>query len=585
MSGQVRGENTRTLLLKLLAEAAARSPTLVVLEDAHWQDSASWALASLVSRQIPSMLLLLATRPFTQNSPAEYNQLLRGPRTTHLRLERLAAGETAQLLAQCLGVRRRAGRGGQRWSSKWPKAIRCSSRSWPTPSATGAAAGRGRPMPLGRRLPRLEPAGFSRHLARRDRQPHRPAGNAATTGRQGGQRDRAPFPLPRTARQLPVGKRETQAQRAPGAGPAGGDRRAWKRRSPRPAISSGTSSSSRWPTSCCPSSSGSNCTTPSPNGTRSPAPTIWPSVTLSWRTTGGTAGEPAKAVEYLEKAGEQSLRSGGYSEAAGFFAEALDLDVRGPAGHQRRFGGRAGSGSLGEACLGLGRLPESRTASGSAPSPCWAAPRPATPARLTANFLRHVLRQCARRALPGFGRRGGPKGSPDDDPDLEAARAYERLAEIYYLSGEKPRLLHAMLVTLNLTERAGPSAELARAYASNAFTAGLLGLHATGPHLRAATPWRPPSWSNDPVATAWVWGAAGISALGLGEAAQAQDALQKAIDIYRPTRRLAALGRVHGHAGSGGLRGRRFPAADWNCGPSAMPPPAAAETNCNRPGA
>ena len=79
MTGQVRGENTRTLLLELLAQAAARSPTLVVLDDAHWHDSASWALTSLVGRRIPAMLLLLATRPFTRNSPAEYNQLLALP--------------------------------------------------------------------------------------------------------------------------------------------------------------------------------------------------------------------------------------------------------------------------------------------------------------------------------------------------------------------------------------------------------------------------------------------------------------------------------------------------------------------------
>ena len=39
------------------------------------------------------------------------------------------------------------------------------------------------------------------------------------------------------------------------------------------------------------------------------------------------AGEPSKAIDYLEKAGEQSLRSGGYNEAAEFFSEAIGLDA------------------------------------------------------------------------------------------------------------------------------------------------------------------------------------------------------------------------------------------------------------------
>ena len=106
------------------------------------------------------------------------------------------------------------------------------------------------------------------------------------------------------------------------------------------------------------------------------------------------------------------------------------------------------------------------------------------------------------------------------------------MAEIYYLSGEKLRLLHALLVTLNLAKKAGPSAELARAYASNSFAAELLGLH------RLARTYRGNALAtaeliNDPITTAWVWGAVGLSALGGGEAERAQNALQQAVAIYQ----------------------------------------------------
>ena len=104
MSGQVRGDNTRALLVGLLKKAAEESPTVVVVEDAHWQDSASWALTSLVCHQVPSILLLLSTRPFTRNSPAEYTQVLRAADTTCLRLDRLGPQDTAELLCHCLGV-------------------------------------------------------------------------------------------------------------------------------------------------------------------------------------------------------------------------------------------------------------------------------------------------------------------------------------------------------------------------------------------------------------------------------------------------------------------------------------------------
>jgi class 3 adenylate cyclase/tetratricopeptide (TPR) repeat protein len=528
LSGQVRGENTRTLLLQLLAAAAAQSPTLVVLDDAHWQDSASWALVSLVSRQIPSILLLLATRPFTQHGPAEYNQLLRGARTTHLRLGRLAADDTGQLIAQCLGLPgvppavvglvQQMAEGNPLFVEELVYAIRDRGLLHIEDGQCRLAA----ELPDWRRLgfPDTLQGVIASRIDRLGTQQQLAIKVASVIGQHFRFRvlhDNYPV----ESEKLRLSGHLAQAQQAeivsletPLPEPEYLFRHAIIRQVaydllPFQQRERLHHAIAQWYETSCDDDLAQR----------------YAYLAHHWRY----GGEPAKAVEYLEKAGAESLRSGGYREAAGFFGDALELDVAAHlansefrrAGWERR---------LGEACLGLGRLPESREHLERAIALLGRA-APATPARLTANFLRHVLRQIAQRILPGYGRRGGPKGPFDDDPDLEAARAYERLAEIYYLSGEKPRLLHAMLVTLNLTERAGPSAELARAYASNAFTAGLLGL------LRLARTYGRQALAtaglvNDPPATAWVWGAAGISALGRGEAAQAQSALQKAIDIY-----------------------------------------------------
>jgi tetratricopeptide (TPR) repeat protein len=62
---------------------------------------------------------------------------------------------------------------------------------------------------------------------------------------------------------------------------------------------------------------------------------------------------------------------------------------------------------------------------------------------------------------------------------LAASRAYDRLQQIYYYRGEYLPLFLANLTTLNLAERAMPSAHLAVAYANAGATAGIIPLRAT----------------------------------------------------------------------------------------------------------
>ena len=75
LTGEVRADNTRQLLVQLLQaaatgpRAAAASPLLLVLDDAHWFDSASWALARQVVARVRPLLLVLATRPLVEPLP------------------------------------------------------------------------------------------------------------------------------------------------------------------------------------------------------------------------------------------------------------------------------------------------------------------------------------------------------------------------------------------------------------------------------------------------------------------------------------------------------------------------------------
>ena len=91
---QARAERTRALLAQILARTYAAAPLLLVLEDAHWLNSASWALLAEVRRAVQPLLLLLATRPpsavqaatTAESLPTEYQQLLADPGTQMLTL-------------------------------------------------------------------------------------------------------------------------------------------------------------------------------------------------------------------------------------------------------------------------------------------------------------------------------------------------------------------------------------------------------------------------------------------------------------------------------------------------------------------
>jgi len=104
MTEQARANNTRDLLGRILQNSAIRSPKVIVLDDAQWLDSASWALAEWVGMRVQPLLLMLAHRPLGEAPPAEWQRLRSLPEARSLTLAPLLATEAVTLVCLKLGV-------------------------------------------------------------------------------------------------------------------------------------------------------------------------------------------------------------------------------------------------------------------------------------------------------------------------------------------------------------------------------------------------------------------------------------------------------------------------------------------------
>jgi class 3 adenylate cyclase len=107
MTGDVRANNTRSLVADLLAYAARDATLLLTFEDAHWFDSASWALLREVRRRVETLKIVLTARPASEHDAAaavEYRRFLQEPHTLHVPLGALPAEDALLLACRRLGV-------------------------------------------------------------------------------------------------------------------------------------------------------------------------------------------------------------------------------------------------------------------------------------------------------------------------------------------------------------------------------------------------------------------------------------------------------------------------------------------------
>ena len=111
LSGQGRADRTRDLLVRLLRAVVGKGPAVLVIEDAHWLDSASTGLVLALSRERMPLLLVVATRSQGEGRTIEdelgwtaYRRLRRAPSIERLVLDRLPTEAVEALVGQRLGA-------------------------------------------------------------------------------------------------------------------------------------------------------------------------------------------------------------------------------------------------------------------------------------------------------------------------------------------------------------------------------------------------------------------------------------------------------------------------------------------------
>ncbi len=480
MSQEARVTSTNDLLVHLLRQAAEQQPRLVVLEDCHWMDSASWGLARRVAQGVPALLLVLVTRPLGEVPPREYAQFVADAGTLHLTLEPLGAEDTLELICRRLGARslspevaapiRARAQGNPFYSEELALALRDSGAIVVTDGECRVAPN----QDLARiNLPDTVQGVITSRIDRLSPPAQLTLKVASVIGRTFSCRLlRDVFPMEGgtidSALNLDALVRSQLTMLdAPEPDPTQIFRHVITQEvayhlMPPTQRSALHRSVARW-------------------YEETQAETLSAHYPLLARHWSGAEDTP-KALEYLQKSAEDALHTFANEEAIRFLEQALEFAARTP-GHADAFRQACWHRQLGEAHYNLDDFDRS-LAHFRAALKLLGHPLPEGTVRSIAASVKEFARQIAHRALPAFFDR---RSAGDHGPTLEAARAYERIAQIKYLNNEKAPTIHAAFKSLNLAERVGPCPELARSYANSAVVFGLLMLH--GParaHARRA---------------------------------------------------------------------------------------------------
>lgn len=524
MLGVVRADNTNDLILWLIQSVVDRGPTLIVVEDLHFFDSASWSLFLAAARRIEPVLLVAAARPRSNPLPEDYARLFELPGTYCLPLEPLSANDSVALAAQNLGVDslpaeiadliRRKAQGNPFFSEELAFALRDGKWIEIVGRRCRVAAGvdlRSIAVPdhvegiVNNRIDRLSPP---QQLALKI---------AGVIGRMFAVRLlRDLYPIEPDREWIPVylealARVDLIAADDPEPEPAYIFRHAItrdvvydmlpfaRRRELHRAVA-------EW----YETKSGAD------------AERLAPLLAYHW----SGAGEDDKAIGYLDIAGRQALRGGSYREAVDFFNDAVAKnELLRPGEKSRRT--VEWEHALGEAWLSLGNLAESRV---HAERALRLADRPVpAPAALIPAFLGEIVRQVDRRLRPGL---PAPKGSEIESSLRTASSAYGLISQLCYYDQNRILGVHSALRALNLAEKTEACAEAARAAAVMCLAAGLI------PHGRLARRYADIALDigarvGDLAAKAWTLQLTGMYDLGIGRWESARNRLEEAVRINR----------------------------------------------------
>ena len=471
MTGQVRADNTHGLLMGILNEEAAKRPLLLILEDAHWLDSSSWALTQLVHRDVGKALLVIVTRPLPDPIPAPFQRIVDDSDVSYLTLDTLTPDDSRDLITERLGVAevsepvtnliyRRAG-GNPFFMEELTSSLR--EGGWVVVSegvcqlAPGAGDLEGIDLPdtlQGVVTSRIDLLTAQQQIAVKvasvigrvfpydilkdihpvqDDVPRLEEFLAAIT-RLDLTRVQTPEPdlsyifkhvvTQEVAYNLMPFAQRRQIHRSVAE---------WYEHNYAEDLSS-----------------------------------RYPLLAYHW----GRADSTPKAIEYLEKAGEQALLRFANQEAVVFFDDALSLVDS--TGYEIDSARRARwERQIGHAYLDLGRLTESKEhLQRTLALLDW--PAPIGGVKSGVSLVGELARQIRHRFKST---RVLDQSDPKARGMLEAAGAYERLAQIHYHGSDRAQVAYACVRTLNLSERVEPTPQAARAYANMCIATSMIPLH------------------------------------------------------------------------------------------------------------
>jgi class 3 adenylate cyclase/tetratricopeptide (TPR) repeat protein len=486
LHGEGRATRTHEMLLTLLKATARTSPLLLILEDAHWLDSASWALARLVYQEVHPLLLILATRPLSDPKPLVYTYLRDAHDTQHILLTSLPPQAINKLICQRLGVHclpqmvedllQTEAEGHPFFSEELAYALRDAGLICVVEGACHIAPDKGDLHAL--HLPDTIQGVITARIDQLSPQQQLTLKVASVIGRVFAFRilsnihpieaDRPHLiqylenlaklditPLEAPEPDLAYIFRHIITQEVAYNLMAFAQRRRLHR-----AVAEWYEQTYR--------------------GDLSPYYSL---LAYHWRRAVGeeyAACGPdldlsmlSKAVDYQEKAGDQALLSNANREAVDFFNALLGCTAAGHAMPITPLRQAHWERQLGQAYYGLGQLKEARAHYERAVT-LLGRPMPTKKIGVAVSLLLEFLRQILHRLHLPEVKRHSPKLQA---MILEAAQAYERLGEICYQANESIMAMYTGLCALNLAERTGSAPDLARIYGFMCIAASLIPFH------------------------------------------------------------------------------------------------------------
>ncbi len=537
MTDQARADALRELLVLLVRDQAGRRPTALVLEDAHWLDSSSWALALAVRRRVHPLLLVLVTRPIESPPTLESRVLLEDAAARRLRLEALTPAEAVTLVCRRLGVPslpgpvseiiRRKAEGHPFFTEELTYALRDSGvirvengACVLSPDAGDLARMQFPDTVEGVITTRIDRLGAKEQLTLKvasvvgrsfpyralhavhpvaEDRPELP-GQLLRLGNVGLVLEEAPFPdashlFKHVITQEVAYERLLHAQRRQLHREVAG-----------------------WYESAF----------------SSDASPYFPVLAHHWTR----AEDPVKAMDYLERAGEQALAASANREAAGFFSRAIEMADRaalaldGGGAREALERRRARWERLqGDAYLKLAEYGRTREHFARSMA-LWRHPYPRSRFALLLALAGQVVRQGLHLLLPAGWVRA--RNAAAREAAQEVSLMHQRQAEIFYFEQSMLPLLHATFANLNFAERAGTSAELTLAYATVAIVAGLSGLHPLARlySARAVSCAETVTESRDLPAVAYSWLLRGVYIYSTGDWAEGEKYYRKSMALF-----------------------------------------------------